>query len=246
MVFRVADQMKPSDAFDRDDRALKQEVKDSVQSISMKDFSLSIHQSQGWTASRAGIGLGVEPSINRILILLAADRAHGEGSHGRLVAIIGNVFDDGESRATMRAVDEGIPVAEIAGREELCQARITSGHIRRDQGKAFRCPLALPDFKTGVSLWFERIGFQGFNSRKGRGQLGQSLDETIESPIVTLRIDEYPLFIVQDPSPDGMGEGQIVNKRPVPNALNDACYFNGFSFHNMNIPRRSRCTICAL
>ena len=136
MVFCVANEMKTSDPFDSNDRAPRQKVKGSVQSISRKDFSLSIHQSQGWTASRAGVGLGMEPSINRILILPAADRAHGEGSHGRLVPIIGNVFDDGEPRATMRAVDERIAVAEIAGREELCQARITGGHVRRDQGKA--------------------------------------------------------------------------------------------------------------
>ena len=136
MVFRVANQMKPSDAFDRDDRALKQEVKGLVESVSTKGFSLSINQAQGWPASRAGIGLSMEPSINWALIFLAADRAHGEGNHGRLVAIIRNVLDDGESRATESAVDEGIAIPEVAGREKLRQARIAGGHIRRDQGEA--------------------------------------------------------------------------------------------------------------
>ena len=136
MVFRVANQMKTSEPFDRHDRALQQKAKGSAQSIPRKGFSLSIRQSQGWTASRAGIGLGVKPAVHRVLVLLAADRAHGEGNHRRLVSIIGNIFDDGESRATQSAVDEGIAVPEVAGGEKLSQAGITGGDIRRDQGKA--------------------------------------------------------------------------------------------------------------
>jgi hypothetical protein len=90
----------------------------------------------------------------------------------------------------------------------------------------------LPDFKPVVTLRFGRTGLQGFNSGERRGKLGQSLYEKIESPVLTLRIDEYPLFIVKDPSPDGMRQGKIVNKGSVSNALNNAGYFNGFSFHN--------------
>jgi hypothetical protein len=89
------------------------------------------------------------------------------------------------------------------------------------------------------------MGNQGFNSGKRRGKRGQSLDETIESPIVTLCIDEHALFVVQDPSPDGMGESQIVDEGPVPNALNDTCYFNGFSFHNPLCLSGSCCTVRA-
>jgi len=91
---------------------------------------------QGRAASRTGIGLGVKSTIDRVFILFSADRAQGEGSHGRFVAIIGNVFDDGESRAAKRAVNEGVAVPEVEGRKKLCQARLTGGHVRRDQGKA--------------------------------------------------------------------------------------------------------------
>jgi hypothetical protein len=136
MVLRVANQMKPSNPFDCNDKALEQQVKGSVQGVSRQGFSLSIHQLQGRPASRAGIGLGMESSVNRIFILLAADRAQGEGSHGRLVAIIRDVLDDGEPRPAESAVDEGIAVPEVAGREKLCPARIAGGHIRRDEGKA--------------------------------------------------------------------------------------------------------------
>jgi len=231
MVFSAANQMKTPDPFDRHDRALQEEVKGPVQSISRKGFSLSIHQSQGRPASRAGIGLGVKPTVHRILIFPTADRAHGERIHGCLVTIIGNVFDDGESRAAESAVDEGIAVPEVAGGEEFCQARITGGHIGRDEGKSLRGFLALPDFETGVTLGLGGDGLEGFNPGKRRGKPDQPLNEEIESLILTLRIDEHSLFIVKDPSPDGMGQGQIVNKGSVSNALNDAGYFNGFSFH---------------
>jgi hypothetical protein len=136
MVFRMADQMKTPDPFDGHDRALCQKRKGSSQSISRKGFSLSLQQSQGRPTSGAGIGLGVKSTVDRVFILLTADRTQGEGSHGRLVTIIGNVFDDGESRSTVSAVNEGIAVPKVAGREEFGQARITGRHIRRDQGKA--------------------------------------------------------------------------------------------------------------
>jgi hypothetical protein len=80
--------------------------------------------------------LGVKSTVDRVFILLTADRTQGEGSHGRLVTIIGNVFDDGESRSTVSAVNEGIAVPEVDGREQLGEARVTGSHIRRDQGKA--------------------------------------------------------------------------------------------------------------
>jgi hypothetical protein len=135
-VFCIADQMKTPDPFDGHDRAFHEEVKGPVHGISRKGFSPSIHQSQGGPTSGAGIGLGVKSTVDRVFILLTADRAQGEGSHGRLVTIIGNVFDDSESRSTVSAVNERIAVPKAAGREEFGQARITGRHIRRDQGKA--------------------------------------------------------------------------------------------------------------
>jgi len=56
MVFCIANQMKPSDPFDRHDRALKHKVKGLVQSLSRKGFSLSIHQMQ--EGPQAGHALG--------------------------------------------------------------------------------------------------------------------------------------------------------------------------------------------
>jgi hypothetical protein len=235
VVFCVANQMKTPDPFDSHDRASHQKVKGSAQGISRNDFSPSIHQPQGGAASRAGIGLGVKPAVGRVLILPAADRAHRKGSHGCLGTVIRDVSDDSESRAAERAVDERIAVSEVAGREELRQAFITRSHIRRDQGKSLSCPSALPDFKTGISLWFKRTGFQAFDSSERRRKLGQPPDENFESSILTLSIDEDPLFIVEHPPPDGMQKSQIVNKGPIPDALNNAGYLDRFPSHNAHI-----------
>jgi hypothetical protein len=224
--------MKPSDPLDCHDEAPPQKSQGFVQSLSGAPLAITIHQSQGRAARRAGIGLGVESPVRRVFILPAAHRAHGEGGHGRLVPVIGDVFDNGEPGAAESAVDEGIAVTEVPGIEEFCQARFAGRHIRGDQGKPLRGPFTLSNLKERVSLRFERAGFQGFDSSKRGSPFRQPPEETVESFIVSLGIDEHAFFIVQDPAPDGMAKGQIIDKRPEPDALNNAGYFNGLSFQN--------------
>jgi hypothetical protein len=53
-------------------------------------------------------------------------------SHGRALAIVGNVFDDGESGTAIGAVNKRIAIAPIKGIEKLFETVVTGGRIRRD------------------------------------------------------------------------------------------------------------------
>src|SRR5690242_8788731 len=76
-----------------------------------KDDSHAVPQFQLRTTLRAGIRLGMETAVARIVKFLVALRTHRELAHGCVRAIIRQVFDDGETRTAMRAVCKWIQVA---------------------------------------------------------------------------------------------------------------------------------------
>ena len=90
-----------------------------------------VPQRERWPAGRTRVWLRVKPAIERILVLLAARSAHRECLHRRPLAIVRQVLDDAEARAAVRAVDERIPKAPIAGVEQLAE---TVGARSRDPG----------------------------------------------------------------------------------------------------------------
>lgn len=56
----------------------------------------------------AGDRLGMEPAIGGIEVFRSAQRAHGKRCHGCFLTVIGQMANDGESRAAVRTVDQGI------------------------------------------------------------------------------------------------------------------------------------------
>ena len=74
--------------------------------------------------------MGVETAIRGVVVLPAAGRTHLKGGHGGLCTVIGDICDDGESRPTIGAVDEGIAKATVLRIEELSPAVFADGYIR--------------------------------------------------------------------------------------------------------------------
>jgi hypothetical protein len=71
----------------------------------------------------------METAVAGIIILLLTGRTHGEAGHGGFYPIVGDIMDDGETRAAVGAVDERIMKAAILGIKELIQAILTDGDI---------------------------------------------------------------------------------------------------------------------
>ena len=65
-------------------------------------------------ARRAGVRLGVEAPVGRVLVLGPAGRAHLEAGHRRQRPVVRDAAHDREARAAVRAVDERVAVAAVA------------------------------------------------------------------------------------------------------------------------------------
>ena len=93
-------------------------------------------------AVRAGVGLGVEAAVGRVLVLGAAARAHLEARHRRVRPVVRDVAHDREARPAVGAVRERVAVAPVGGVEQLGEAVGAGGAVRRD-GRARSPPAGL-------------------------------------------------------------------------------------------------------
>ena len=84
-------------------------------------------------ADEAGVGLGVEAAVARVAVLLGALGAHREVAHRGHRPVVGDVADDGEARAAVRAVDERVAVAAVAGSRSSASALGARGDVGRDE-----------------------------------------------------------------------------------------------------------------
>jgi hypothetical protein len=94
-----------------------------------EDVAARADEAEMGTAHRAGVGLGVEAAVGRVLVLLAAVVAHGEHGHGGGSPVVGDREDDRVAGTAVRAVDERVAVAPVGGVEELEQAVVAGGDV---------------------------------------------------------------------------------------------------------------------
>jgi hypothetical protein len=126
----VAGQVITAQALNAYDPAVFEELPGLLERVFAPGADLAVDlQPDLWAAVRAGDGLGVEATVQRILILGGTGRAHGERRHGGQRPIIGNVFDDGEAGAAVGAVDERIAVAAISRVKQFSQAVGTGADV---------------------------------------------------------------------------------------------------------------------
>ena len=89
-------------------------------------------QLQHRAALFAGIGLGVESTVARVVMLVFARFTHLELRHGSPLAVVRHIADDREARTTVGAVGKGVPMTAVLGFEDVLQAIVTGCEVRRD------------------------------------------------------------------------------------------------------------------
>ena len=127
LVRGVAGQVVAAQALDGEDRSRAQQ----------RDRLLERHREPrpaGGTCDR----LRVEAPVGRVLVLAAAVGAHREAGHRRVRPVVGNRPHDREAGPALRAVDERVAVAAVGRVEELAQAVVARGHVRRNDRRAAR------------------------------------------------------------------------------------------------------------
>ena len=144
--------------------------------------SLALEPQRG-AAVGAGDGLGVEPSVGRVLVLGPAGGAHREAGHGGRGPVVGERGDDGEAWSAVRTGDERVPVATVGRVEQLAHAVVAQGRVRRYQGPGPVDALAGDDPELG---YLDRGGcpsggaYRGEDRRDDRLHLGQGRSLPLE------------------------------------------------------------------
>jgi hypothetical protein len=91
----------------------------------------------------------MKPPVCGIIVLGLALGTHGKIFHGGGGPVIGNLFNYGETRPTVGAVDKRIAVASVCGIKELFQTFSAGSYIRRDEDELALLLYALSDSEIG-------------------------------------------------------------------------------------------------
>ena len=78
----------------------------------------------------------MEAPVERIGIFLRTGGTHGKDIHRGGGPIVGKALDDGEARAAVGAVDEGVVVTAVRGVEKLAEAVGAGSDVGRDERSA--------------------------------------------------------------------------------------------------------------
>src|SRR5208337_2106453 len=104
-------------------------------------------QFQPRAADLAGVRLGVEAAVARVVVLCLALRAHREHFHRSVRPVVGQGFDDAETRTAMGAIREWITVAAIFWVENFAEAIRAGGNVGQHERRFYAASFAGADFK---------------------------------------------------------------------------------------------------
>ena len=121
-------------------------------------------------AGGAGVRLGVEPAVTRVLVFSPAGVAHREPGHGGVGPVVGEGPDDREARSAVRAVRKGIAVAAIRRIIDLPKAVGAGGDIREDEGRPLAGVITRPNLEGMETDRGEKRRLQALD-RRSRGSL---------------------------------------------------------------------------
>ena len=133
IVIGAASQVEPTQPFDRNHASLEQLISCVVDWVLHRlRLTLGISPPQARPALRAGVGLGMKPSVHRIVIFALAGRAQREAVHRCVATVVRDLLNNGVSWTTVGAIDEGVTVTSIRGVEQFSQTIFASRQINRD------------------------------------------------------------------------------------------------------------------
>ena len=147
-VVAAAGQMETAEALDGNDLPFPQRLLGKRNRVAGYRIAVGIQKAQRRPADRTAVRLGMIASVFNVVILAVAVRAHGKSFHGGLRPVIGHILDDGQPRAAVCAVDEGIAVTPVLRVQQFPQAVRADGDVRGNKRVAFSLALALNNGKV--------------------------------------------------------------------------------------------------
>ena len=176
-------------------------------------------------AGRAGVGLGVEAAIGRILVLRPARGAHLEAGHRGERPVVRHAAHDREAWSAVGAVDERVAIAPIGRVEQLGQAVVAGGAVRRNKSARLAAPQgALPDLEAPQPSERELPHAHPLHHREWRRLRLQPLEEALHRMRVRLGLDHDSARVVEHVPADAKLRRQPVHERPEAHALHGSLH----------------------
>jgi hypothetical protein len=175
------------------------------------------------TTDRAGHRLGVEASIQRILVFLKAFRTQREVFHAGLGPVVGKARDDRVTGTTVRTVGEGIVIAALSERIHFPGALRTGGEVRRNTGTSFGAIGALQNVEAFLAIFFYKSGnINSVNTRRSRLLIAKGDEEVVHAVLSSLNFDLHAVRPVPHPTQEFSFQGDAVHKGPEAHTLDYA------------------------
>jgi hypothetical protein len=133
--------------------------------LARQEIAAVVQKLKLWAADPAGVGLGMEAAVQRVVIFLPTQGAHRKNAHRGMHTVVGDFLHDRETGATIRAIDEGVPVAAVRRIQQLAQAVVSRSDLGRDQRAL--------SVRTGLSRNAPTLDTPG--NRRNRSEPGDSL-----------------------------------------------------------------------
>jgi hypothetical protein len=162
-------QVKAAEAFDGEDGTLLEETDGFGERIAGVRGVRAVDEGELGAAVPAGVGLGVEAAVEGVVVLGLTGGAHAKGGHGGLGAVVGDAANDGEARAAVGAVDEGVEVAAVGWVEEFGCAVGTGGDVWGDEGVGGAGAGALQNEESGLGSEMQERGAHLMQLSESRG-----------------------------------------------------------------------------
>ncbi len=174
-------------------------------------------------ADCAGVGLRVEATILRAGVFALTLRAHPEGLHGGVRAVVGDIEDDGVTRATDGAIRKRVAESPVRWIADFSQAGRAGGQIGHQARGLLGFFFALPDFESGQANRLQPAYFSSENQSGGGLIALESFLKNVKTLAGSFYFDDQPRTGVQYPALELQLGGEPVDEWPEADSLHGSC-----------------------
>ena len=168
----------------------------------------------------------MKATVLRVVILLLAPGAHLEVSHGCQWPVIGDIFDYGKARPAVSAVGKWIAVAPVLRVQSLTKTWPAGGDIRGDELIFTRLRLALSNLEALVTGSGKCVGIHVLDVHHGGRLAPQAVEKRLQRLFFALKLDLNTARGVAHPSFEAPSSGQLIDKWPEADPLDDATHLH--------------------
>ena len=220
----VAHQMKTAHTFYSYNFSLLHQLRCASQNIVYACGAAAVFDKLVFRAAVvAGYRLCVEAAIEHVDVFAVALRTHFERLHGRFLAVVGQIADDGKAGAAVGAVGKRI-IDAVWLVLHVVQAVVANGYVGAYLGDAAAVVAAAMDFKI-IKILNRHLCHVDIINSSSRWCLLANVDhESDELLLRSFGTDGHPTQIVRHIAAQLMPVRQPINKRAETHALHKPCY----------------------